>query len=118
MLAHRLRRWPNIKPTQFRWALNKPAPVFPRGRLSVQDSSIVYLEQDHVLARHIEPMLTERWATVYSADRYLGPSYPSVKQTRPADRSLADHPLWTCHADILSNIVSCVIIFKTWFPAF
>ena len=54
-------------------------------------------------------MLTERRATVYSADRYLGPSYPSVKQTRPADRSLADHPLWTCHADILSSIVSCVI---------
>ena len=41
MLAHCLRRWPNIKPTVFRWALEKPAPVFPQGCLSVQDSSIV-----------------------------------------------------------------------------
>ena len=96
----------------------KPAPVFPQGCLSVQDSSIVYLEWDHFLARHIQPMLTERWATVYSADRYLSLSYSSVKQTRPPDRSLADHPMWTCHADILCHIVSCVILFITWCPSF
>ena len=41
MLAHRLPRWPNIKPTVFRWALQKPASVFRQGGLSVQDSSIV-----------------------------------------------------------------------------